>query len=449
MNPSTRTFFPVLALAATLPCQWQEQTPASNPGPLSAMAMAANPAGLIVVSGGDTGTFPTPFSTATWLYSQGTWTQSPATGPSGRFEAQMVHDALRQRWVLYGGWTSPFSIGSGNDETWEFDGAAWSQIATANTPGGFWKHAMSYDVLRGVTVLFGGATNGLPGATDGTYEYDGTDWTQRTPTTTPGWRENHSMCFHTNLGATVMFGGFDPLANSVQNETWTWNGTDWSLVTPVGPQPPARASAELVYDSVRGVSVLHGGNDNSGAAFDDTWEFDGATWTQVPGTGPGNRAFGAAFDAGERVVVRYGGIGHTSETWTFGATARTFGTGCAGSNGVPALDAVDAPRLGQNLDLTLANLNPAITVGVFALSLATIAPTPLDPIGMPGCTGYVAPDLLLNGTAAGGTATLQLPLPGTQALIGTSIFAQGLSFDPGINAAWLAASNAFAGVIGS
>ena len=115
----------------------------------------------------------------------------------------------------------------------------------------------------------------------------------------------------------------------------------------------------------------------------------------------------------------------------------------------PALDAVDAPRLGQNLDLTLANLNPSITVGVFALSLATIAPTPLDPIGMPGCTGYVAPDLLLNGTAAGGTATLQLPLPGTQALIGTSIFAQGLSFDPGINAAWLAASNAFAGVIGN
>lgn len=449
MNLVTRTFFPLLALAATAPCQWQNRMPAGGPGPLAAMAMAADTTGLVVLSGGDTGTFPNPFSTATWLYSQGTWLQSPAAGPSGRYEAQMIYDVLRTRWVLYGGWTSPFSVGSGNDETWEFDGVTWSQATTANTPGGFWKHAMSYDLLRGVTVLFGGATNGLPGATDGTYEYDGTNWTQLAPATTPGWRENHAMCFHTNLGATVMFGGFNPLANSVQNETWTWDGSNWSLVAPVGPQPPARASAEMVYDSVRGVCVLHGGNDNSGTPFDDTWEFDGVIWTQMPGSGPGNRAFGAAFDASERVVVRYGGIGHTTETWTFGATLRTFGTGCTGSNGVPALDATDAPRLGIDYDLTLDNLNPGISAGFFALSLSATAPTPLDPIGMPGCIGYVAPDLLLSGAAASGSAATQLNLPGAPTLIGTVVYAQGLSFDPGINAAWLTASNALEGVIGS
>jgi len=449
MNCGTTAFFPVLALAATLPCQWQEQSTTGNPGGLSGMAMAADLNGTIVLSGGDTGSFPSPFSTATWVYSQGTWVQSPATGPSGRYEAQLVYDALRQVWVLYGGWTSPFSVGSGNDETWEFDGANWTQAAPAGSPGGFWKHAMCYDVVRGVTVLFGGATSGLPGATDGTYEYDGSTWTQRAPANTPGWRENHSMCFHTNLGVAVMFGGFNPLANQAVNETWTWDGTDWTQVATTGTVPPARANAELVYDPVRAVCVLHGGTGNGGTTLTDTWEFDGSTWTQVPGNGPGNRSFGSAFDASQRLVVRYGGIGHTNETWTFGATSRTFGAGCTGSNGVPSLAALDAPRLGQNYDLTLANLNPSITFGVFVLSLNSIAPAPLDPIGMPTCTGYVAPDVVLSGVASGGTANVQLTMPTAPVLTGTTIFSQGLSFDPGINTAWLAASNAHEGVLGS
>ena len=449
MNRLTRSLVPALALTAALPCQWQNPTPATNPGPLSAPAMAADLNGLIVVSGGDTGSFPGGLSTATWLYSQGAWLASPATGPSGRFEARMVYDALRQVWVLYGGWTSPFSIGTGNDETWEFDGTNWTQAAPVLSPGGFWKHAMCYDLVRGVTVLFGGATNGLPGATDGTYEYDGTTWVPRVTATTPGWRENHSMCFHTNLGVSVMFGGFNPLANSVQNETWTWDGNNWTQVPATGPQPAPRASAEMVYDPVRGVCVMHGGNDNNGNPMTDTWEFDGATWLQVATTGPGNRSFGCAFDASERLVVRYGGVGHVDETWTYGATSRTFGAGCTGSNGVPALDAVDAPRLGQAYDMTLANLVPSIPVGFFVFGLTAPAPIALDPIGMPTCVGYVSPDLLISGPAAGGTATAQLVMPANTALIGTALYAQGLSFDPGINAAWLISSNAHEGVLGS
>ena len=115
--------------------------------------MAGDLNGNLLMSGGDTGSFPAGLTTATWMYAQGAWQQLPATGPSGRTEAQLVYDAQRQVWVLYGGWTSLFSVGSGNDQTWEFDGTAWSQVAPASTPGGLWKHAMCYDVLRGVTVL--------------------------------------------------------------------------------------------------------------------------------------------------------------------------------------------------------------------------------------------------------------------------------------------------------
>jgi len=448
MNYVPRAFFPAILTAAAAPCQWQQPTLSPNPGPLVGAAMAGEPGGTIVLSGGDTLSFSTGLNTQTWFYSQGVWSLSPATGPSGRSEAQLVYDLQRQVWVLYGGWTSLFSIGTGNNETWEFDGNSWSQIAPAGTPGGLWKHAMCYDVVRGVTVLFGGSTNGLPGATDGTYEYDGTTWTQRTPATTPGWREQHAMCFHQGLGVSVLFGGFNPQANSVQNQTWTYDGTNWSQVAAVGPQPPARASAEMVYDPARGVCVMHGGNNNSGTPFTDTWEFDGVTWTQIPGTGPGGRSFGCAFDNSRRLVVRHGGFGHTDETWTFGATAEAFGTGCAGSGGVPALTAASAPRLGQSFDLSLGNLSATTPAGFFVLSLTATPPTPLDPIGMLTCTGYVAPDTLIGGTTSGGTVTASLALPGNLALVGASLYAQGLSLDAGFNPAWLVTSNALQGVLG-
>jgi len=38
----------------------------------------------------------------------------------------------------------------------------------------------------------------------------------------------------------------------------------------------------MVYDSVRGVTVLFGGAPN----FSDTWEWDGAAWSQRVVSGP-------------------------------------------------------------------------------------------------------------------------------------------------------------------
>ena len=76
-------------------------------------------------------------------------------------------------------------------------------------------------------------------------------------------------------------------------------------------------------------------------------------------------------------------------------------------------------------------------------------PTPLAAVGMPGCAAYVGLDVLQSGPAAGGTATAQVPLPANVALIGASLYAQGLSLDPGVNAAWLTASNGLRGVLGS
>jgi hypothetical protein len=52
--------------------------------------------------------------------------------------------------------------------------------------------------------------------------------------------------------------------------------------------PSTRAYAAMAYDSVRGRSVLFGGGTDliGTSVLRDTWERDGANWTQMADSGP-------------------------------------------------------------------------------------------------------------------------------------------------------------------
>jgi hypothetical protein len=76
-----------------------------------------------------------------------------------------------------------------------------------------------------------------------------------------------------------MFGGYD--GNAYLNDTWEFDGTTWTQVTTNTP-PPARTAAQMAYDSVSQKVVLYGGFDGNNY-LGDTWLWDGATsqWTQA------------------------------------------------------------------------------------------------------------------------------------------------------------------------
>lgn len=452
---NTRTIpLAVLLTAATASAQWQQITPTTGAGNLAAAGMTFDPvSGNVLMFGGDNGTF-TP-SNKTWSYNGTTWTQlAPAVSPTAKVGIELVYDANRGVFVMYGSMnTSPFG-GSSVDQTWEFDGASWTQVFPTTTPGGLGAYGACFDSVRNRVVLYGGvANNFFPIAESGTWEFNGTNWASITTTGTPGPLERPAMCFHAGLGRTVLFGGIDPQIGGVDT-TWSYDGTDWTVVPVSGPKPAPRSGAKLAYDNVRGVCVLVGGADPmTGSPMGDTWEFDGTSWTLVPSTVPATWQPMLTFIPTRRQMLLYGGMNpstfsYHSTTREYGARFTTFGSGCAGSNGVPALSALDAPRLGGTLTLTLANLNPAVNVAIYALGLSSIPPVALDGIGMIGCTAYVSPDALLTGGAAAGNSTLPIALPTTLGLLGASIFAQGLSLDPAVNPAWLVASNAAEGVMG-
>ena len=98
---------------------------------------------------------------------------------------------------------------------------------------------MAYDELRQQLVLFGGYTTTY---VNDTWEYDGAYWTQVFPSTSPTARSGASMVYDSARGRILLFGGW--AINAVaQNQLWAYNGTTWTLLTPAHSPPRGPTSA--------------------------------------------------------------------------------------------------------------------------------------------------------------------------------------------------------------
>src|SRR5688500_10264613 len=62
-------------------------------------------------------------------------------------------------------------------------------------------------------------------------------------------------------------------------ELWSWGGDQWTLISADTNGPVWRNFAAATYDFTRDVLVIHGGVQSAGRGFDETWEWDGQTWT--------------------------------------------------------------------------------------------------------------------------------------------------------------------------
>jgi hypothetical protein len=262
---------------------------------------------------------------------------TPASSPAARAWPGLAFDSARGITVLFGG----LAEGLDQNDTWEWNGTLWTQITETGASGSppiRQAEAMSYDAARGVTVLFGGYQTGTDAFLNDTWEWNGSVWAQLTENgavTSPSAR-GATMSYDSARQVTVLFGGQgngDP-----QNDTWQWDGARWSLLTANGApgSPSARMTFALADDSSRGVVVLFGG--------DDAWEWDGTTWTQAAvdgaaGSPTARWAHALAFDAARGVTVLFGGCDvqacttDLNDTWEWNGSTWTEATanGAAGS----------------------------------------------------------------------------------------------------------------------
>ncbi|MFH1230483.1 MAG: fibronectin type III domain-containing protein [Planctomycetota bacterium] len=283
---------------------WILITSNHKPSPRYGHAMAYDSTRSITVLFGGS-----DWSDETWERHKTRWVLTlPDHKPSGRYGHAMTYESVTGKVVLFGG-----VIGSStdkdilSDETWEWDGIDWTLRTPAHKPPGRRYPAMAYDSGRNKIVLFGGETDSS--YSDETWEWDGTDWTLRTPIHKPSALWGTAMAYDSNRHKTLLYRGF-----CWTNELWEWNGIDWTLI-----KSPANSSTKssyaMAYDSSRNRIVCIGD--------DETWEYDGTNWSLKS---PENKPMPVlghtlVYDALRRRIVLFGGVVGcypTNDTWEWG-----------------------------------------------------------------------------------------------------------------------------------
>ncbi len=435
----------ILASTAVAQVDWT-QLAATGPPPFGSGFAWDGARNRLVTFGGSSGG---PVLDATTEWDGTSWVvSSPVVRPPARIATAMAFDAARAESVLFGGTSGPVTL---LGDTWTWNGTAWTQRFPAIAPSPRMQHAMAYDPVREVVVLFGGW---IPTATgqldsDETWEWDGAAWSLRTSAgATPLARHETRMVFDAARGVVVMCGGYGDANQATLADTWTWNGAVW---TQVASLPGAIDGHVLAYDAARRRVVAWGGRRvvaGSAPTFPvQAYEWDGSAWTaRATATVPAARVLAVhGYDPVGHRVVMGGGIDATAggaqpDTLAYAPTTpgafATFGAGCASSAGGLELQAMSLPYAGGAFVQRIANAPPTATLAVVAYGLSHTSwngqplPFALAALGAPGCAVLVSVDTTVTVPLAGGSGTTVWNVPALPALVGAPFFLQALVLDP-------------------
>jgi hypothetical protein len=243
-----------------------------------------------------------------WHWNGITWQSvaGPGPGPAPSAASAFAFDQARGAHVLF---TSRSSGGSFQPATWVLTGQSWFEAVTMATPSVRLGASLVYVDNLAVCLLFGGSNPNTLLSLNDVWTYDGLGWNLVNPTSPPPPRTGHGMAWDANRGRVVVFGGMDSLTGAVNGETWELDPVTlvWTQVM-TATVPPPRRDAGLAYDTRRRVCVLHGGADTNLLPLNDTWEYDGTDWTPVTAAPPPARSgAGLVYDAARGVLVSFGG----------------------------------------------------------------------------------------------------------------------------------------------
>ena len=206
---------------------------------------------------------------------------------------------------------------------------------------------MAYDPDTGQLVLFGGG-DGIGGTANDTWTWNGTTWTRQLQSSpSPSGRDSASMAYDTNTGQLVLFGGFGSSFGVYPDDTWNWNGTEWTQLNPA-TSPPGRGSAAMAYDPDTAQLVLFSGYSEPNV-LNDTWDWNGSTWAQAtPPTSPSIRTGASlAYDTGTAQLVLFGGSSNSStehnDTWVYQPPPANTDTVAFNSDGGAAVASLSGP----------------------------------------------------------------------------------------------------------
>src|SRR5437660_2549255 len=248
--------------------RWSLLHPLHAPSPRASAEMAYDPRHQQVVLFG--GFAAGPDLADTWLWDGRDWTRTtPAFNPAPTHEQGITYFAGTGTVLLYDG-----QFGAGSKHVYSWDGGNWTDLPfTGGPPTSAFQGGFSVDPVRQVVVLLADDVNQR---TLQQWEFDGQAWTHR-DVVTPPERGLVQTATDEQTHTIVLFGGL------ARNDTWTWDGTQWTQQHPVHA-PSVRTSTGpmpgLTYDAATAQVVVFGGIDFlTDAPLNDTWPWDGQDWT--------------------------------------------------------------------------------------------------------------------------------------------------------------------------
>jgi hypothetical protein len=299
---------------------WVKLTPTSSPSTRAGANMAFDVAtNTAVLFGGRHGTAGSTSLGDTWTWNGTVWSQQhPVTSPPARWLGGMAYYATTNTVILFGGLDANGVL---LGDTWSWDGSTWTQLHPAHNPSPRVTPSLTSYPPSGGLVLFGGQDN-MDRAD--TWTWNGSDWTQTNPMQSPPARAGAGLSYDPGSGVVVLFGGQQNLPAGDANDTWTWDGSNWTQMTPT-TSPGAREELGMDFDAAAGTVVLFGGETEGNPYVwnNDTWAWTGSDWIkQAPATSPSARdAFAFVYDPAMRSMLLFGGRtatnGRLGDTWSY------------------------------------------------------------------------------------------------------------------------------------
>jgi hypothetical protein len=217
------------------------------------------------------------------------------------------------------------------NEIWEWDGKAWTK-STAEGPGSREGAGFTYDEERNVCILFGGIGEGK--FLGDTWSWDGKKWT-KLGDTGPIKRSPAAMGYDPGIKKIILYGGHIVSEEMMKNfdDTWQWDGKTWTEIQ-TSQSPGQRTNSGFVYHTSLKQLMLFGGGGKPNEVMNDLWIFTNNEWRKSPIESDISRsAFSWAFYSKDNQVILMGGIDKPGEkqnndTWVLDSKQWKCVDGC-------------------------------------------------------------------------------------------------------------------------
>jgi hypothetical protein len=249
----------------------------------------------------------------TWVYDyyENTWTNmNPSRKPSPRAFHAMAYDHVHDITLLYGGYLENGDI---DNELWIYDYAANTWTLTDTWRYKLFGHEICYDPHNDQFVIYGGydADSGLSRRTI-CYDY-ANNWINSIFRDSPPERYLFSMVYNNHERGTFVFGGGILILSLSDDLYYFKSHPDWVWMEPDDFSAPSpRFGHDMVYDSDNFRIILFGGADFNNF-MDDTWKGEGTghffDWREMnPSAKPSARwLHSMVYDIGNKKTILFGG----------------------------------------------------------------------------------------------------------------------------------------------